>query len=56
MKYYDVYVIDRLTHAEVCVGALLSRYDAERMKKFFLEYDVDSVFYEYDQKKGEIRE
>lgn len=52
MMYYDVYVVDRITHAEVCVGALLSRSEAARCKKFFDEFDCEAYIISYYYKNG----
>lgn len=50
--YYDVYVVDCCTHAEVCVGALMSRAEAARCKRFFEEFDCDAYIVKYFYKNG----
>lgn len=50
--YFDVYVVDRCTHAEVCVGSLMSRAEAARCKRLFEEYDCDAYIVKYFYKHG----
>lgn len=52
MTYYDVYVVDRCTKNEVCVGALLSRTEASKCMKFFEEFDCDAYIISYYYKNG----
>lgn len=52
MTYYDVYVVDRCTKNEVCIGALLNRSEASKCMKFFEEYDCDAYIISYYYKNG----
>lgn len=52
MIYFDVYVVDRVTKSEVCVGALMSRAEAAKCMKLFEEYDCDAYIVSYYYKNG----
>lgn len=52
MIYYDVYVVDRVTKCEVCVGALMSRAEASECKRLFEKYDCDAYIISYSYKNG----
>ena len=49
---YTVYVRDRLTKAEVCVGDMLSHSEAMRLKRYLEEFDNDIVIVAFEMKKG----
>lgn len=51
--YFAVYVVDRCTRVEVCVGSLLSRAEAARCKRFFEEFNCcDAYIVKYFYKNG----
>lgn len=52
MIYYDVYVVDRVTQNEVCVGALMSRAEASECERLFDRYDCDAYVISYIYKNG----
>lgn len=56
MTYFSVYVVDRLTKAEVCIGNLLTRNEASNLVRVFEKYDVDAYLVEYYYKKGKVIE
>lgn len=56
MSYYSVYVVDRITKAEVCIGNLLTRNEASTLLRTFEKYDVDAYIVEYYYKKGKVVE
>ena len=49
---YTVYVRDRLTKAEVCVGDMLTHSEALRLKRYLEEFDNDIVVLAFEMKKG----
>lgn len=52
MSYFTVYVVDRVTHAEVCCGDLLTRSEAVEMMRFFKDHDIDAYFVNFYYKHG----
>lgn len=52
MTYYDVFVVDRVTKAEVCIGTLMTRAEASTCKRLFEQYDCDAYIIAYIYKNG----
>ena len=50
--YYTVYVCDRLTKEQVCVGDMLIHSEAMRLKRYLEEFDNDVIIAAFEMKNG----